>query len=63
MAREFRVPESQDFTIIEDGKVLGTVRVKPSAIMWKAKGAHNWKGVTPEKFGQFAESKGKTMKK
>jgi hypothetical protein len=49
MAREFRAPEAQDFTIVENGKVLGTIRVKPSAIMWKGPNARGWHGVTPEK--------------
>jgi hypothetical protein len=48
---------------MENGKVFGTIRVKPSAIMWKAKGAHTWKGVTPEAFGEFADKSGKTMQK
>jgi hypothetical protein len=63
MAREFRAPESQDFKIVENGKVVGTVRIKPSAIMWKGKGAQSWRGATPEEFGEFAQENGKTMKK
>jgi len=64
MAREFRVSEAQDFVIIENGKVIGTVRIKPTAIMWKKPHSRgDWHGISPEKFGEFVEDKGKKMKK
>jgi hypothetical protein len=64
MAREFRTTEARDFTIVEDGKVIGTIRVKPSAIMWKGPNARgDWHGVKPENFGAFVTKSGKKMKK
>ena len=62
MAREFRAPEAQDFIILEDGKVLGTIRVKPSRIMWKGPNAREWYGISPEEFGEFVKENGKKMK-
>jgi hypothetical protein len=63
MAKQFRAPTSQDYTIIEDKKIVGTVRIKPSTIMWKAKSQQVWKGVSVEAFAAFAGKKGKDMKK
>jgi hypothetical protein len=62
VARDFRAPEAQDFVILEDGKVLGTVRIKPSSIMWKGPNARAWYGISPEKFGEFVTASGKKMK-
>jgi len=63
VAKEFKAPVSQDYTIMEGDKVFGTLRVKPSTLMWKPKGAHSWFGVTIEEFGSWAKGKKKTMKK
>ena len=50
------------FTIIEDGKVVGIIRVKPSAIMWKGPHARESYRISPEKLGEFAKDNGKKMK-
>jgi hypothetical protein len=63
MAREFRATEAQDFTIVENGRVIGTIRIKPSSIMWKPNRGRAWHGVTPEEFGEFAETQGRKMQK
>ena len=61
--KEFRRAKSEDFEIVEDGAVVGTLRVKASGLLWRAKGKHNWKGVTVEQFAEFAEHNGKVQKK
>jgi len=53
----------EDFEIVEEGKKIGEIRVKPSGILWKAKGKHDWMGVTIEQFSEFAEENGKSQKK
>jgi hypothetical protein len=63
VAKEFRMPVSQDYKIVEDDKVVGTIRIKPSTLMWKAKSARSWKGVTVEAFGTWAEKHGTDMAK
>ncbi len=63
MAKEFRAPVSEDFEIMEDGKKFGTLRVKPSTLLWKAKGDHSWVGVTIEAFSDWIAKHGKQMDK
>ena len=55
--------QSEDFEIVEDDGKVGTVRIKPSGILWKAKGKHKWIGVTVEQFAAFAEENGKEQEK
>jgi len=62
-AKEFSAPVSQDFQILEGGKMYGTLRVKPSTLMWKPKGAHSWHGVAIEDFGEWVKKTGKQMDK
>ncbi len=63
MAKQFRRSVSEDYEIVEDGVVVGSLRIKPSGILWCAKGKHGWKGVTVEQFAEFAEANGKEQKK
>lgn len=42
MAKSFRAPESQDFTIIENNQVVGEIRAEPNKICWREKGKHIW---------------------
>lgn len=53
----------EDFEIREDGAVVGTVRIKPSGILWSPKGRHSWFGLTVEQFANLAEAQGKKQKK
>ena len=47
MARlSIRRPESEDFDIVSEGKMVGSVRIKPSGILWRPKGKHSWFGVS-----------------
>ncbi|KUR72344.1 hypothetical protein AQZ52_03505 [Novosphingobium fuchskuhlense] len=58
--KEIRRSKSEDFEIIEEeGGKVGTVRIKPSGILWKPKGKHKWLGVSVEEFAEFAEKNGK----
>ncbi|HEY4215018.1 MAG TPA: hypothetical protein VGM84_26310 [Steroidobacteraceae bacterium] len=63
MAKEFRAPTAQDFEIIEDGEVVGHVRVKPSGVSWARKGSHSWFRVPIEEFADYAENNGSKSKK
>ena len=58
MTKHFKAPVSQDLKIYEDDEVLGTLRVRPSAVLWKPKGAHSWYRLSIEKFGDYAVRKG-----
>ena len=63
-----RRAEFEDFDIMEpnaNGKesVVGTVRVKPSGILWRSKGKHTFFGVSVEQFAEFAEQNGKKQVK
>ena len=61
--KEFRRAQIEDFDIVEVGAVVGTVRIKPSGILWRAKGKHSWMGVTVEQFAEFPEKNGKSQVK
>jgi hypothetical protein len=63
MAKEFRAPVSSDFEIIENGKTVCWIRVRPSGILWSQKGGHSWQRVTIERFAAFARKKGEKVKK
>lgn len=61
--KEFRAPKFQDFEIVEDGVVVGALRVKPSGVLWAPKGSHDWYGLTLKQVADLAESSGKKQKK
>lgn len=46
-----------------DKKVVGTIRVKPSGVLWAAKGSKAWKGVDLETFAEFMQKNGKKQGK
>lgn len=59
MARkEFKAPVSRDFRIIRQGVLFGTVRVKPSGLLWRRKGARKWRRVRIREFAEYAEKHG-----
>lgn len=55
--------ESEDFSIFDDGSKMGEVRIKPNAILWKARNKQSWKSVSIEKFAAFADENGKDVEK
>ena len=61
--KSIRRPDSEDFEIMEDNKKAGTIRIKPSGILWKPKGKQSFFGVTVEEFAEFAEQNGKKQDK
>ncbi len=55
MPRQFRTQESQDFKIEEaGGPLVGHVRIKPNAILWKEPNDQQYYKVTLDEFRQFA---------
>jgi len=54
---------SEDFEIMDDGDKIGTVRIRPSGILWKGKGQRSWFGLTLDKFAMLAEEQGRPHKK
>src|SRR5258706_10832073 len=58
MAKEFSARQLEDFEIQEDGEVVGTLRVKPSGVLWAPKGSHYWYRVGIDQFGDYAKEKG-----
>ena len=61
MARnKFDWPKHEDFQVLNaDSKVVGEVRVKPNALLWRDKGKQSWQGVSLEQFAEFANAHGK----
>ena len=51
--------QSEDLTIMEEGTKIGTIRIKPSGILWKPKGKRYWFGLTLDKFASLAEEHGR----
>ena len=62
--KKFLEPDSYDHLIgeAETGAKVGEIRVKPSSILWKPKGAQKWHSATLEDFSTWMETK-KLVKK
>jgi hypothetical protein len=61
MAYAFKLPESQDYTVIEantDANV-GHIRNKPSGVLWRKKSGQNWYRLSIENFGELAKKHAK----
>lgn len=58
MAKQFKVPNYQDFEIYDGDKKIGDVRVKPSGILWSPAGKHSWYRVSIDDFAAFAVKNG-----
>jgi hypothetical protein len=58
MAKEFRARQFDDFEILENQQMVGTVRVKPSGILWSPRGSHSWFRIGIEEFGEYAQKHG-----
>ncbi|HEY5070901.1 MAG TPA: hypothetical protein VII63_02615 [Caulobacteraceae bacterium] len=56
---KFDWPTFEEFIVLDENKArLGTIRIKPNAILWapwNAKANKKWFGVTLEEFSAFAE--------
>lgn len=53
----------EDFEIMENKAKVGTIRVKPSGILWKPKGKQAWFRISVEEFSEYAEKNGTEQKK
>jgi hypothetical protein len=50
---------SEDFEILDnDGSEFGTIRVKPSGVLWSPKRKHDWVGVDIREFAELMEKYG-----
>jgi hypothetical protein len=63
MAKKFRAQVSADFEIVEGGKIVGWIRVKPSGILWGPKGKHSWYRLDIKNFARLARKRGKPVKR
>ncbi len=54
----------EDFVIKEgpSNRKIGTLRVRPTGILWADKGKHSWRGVSIERFAEFISTEGKPLK-
>lgn len=64
----FKSPDHREETIvvIETGAVVGTIRVKPSSLLWKPTGQHKFYAVSLDKFTSWitdADTGAKRVKK
>lgn len=57
-AKAFKAQVSQDFEILDGGSVFGKLRVRPSGLLWKARGAYTWRRVSIEDFAAYAKRNG-----
>jgi hypothetical protein len=66
MAKKFGETTSQDFEIFDetDGEweKFGTLRVRPSGLLWAPKGSHVWFRLSIEDFGDLAQRHGTKQK-
>jgi len=60
----FDVPESYDHTIYEKAteKKVGELRIKPSSILWKPKGARKYFSVSLDDFATWMRDKPQVVK-
>ena len=58
MVKYFAGPTSYDFTIVDDddGGVVGHLRVRPNAVLWKPRNHRRYYRVTIEELAEFAEN-------
>lgn len=53
----FRAPEYYEEVIVDgDGIVIGTIRVKPSSVLWKPRNARKYFSVSLETFADWIEA-------
>jgi hypothetical protein len=53
----------QDFEILDGVTKIGSIRVKPSGVLWAPKGSHDWYGLNLKQFADFMEKNGKKQVK
>jgi hypothetical protein len=61
---QFKSPDHIEETIVdEDGATVGTIRVKPTSVLWKPKGQHQFYAVPLTKFATWITSPGTAAKR
>ena len=59
----FRSPTYIEETILNEQGIVGTVRVKPSGILWRPKGAQKFYAISLDKFTQWISDQKTAAKK
>ena len=60
----FKPRKYYDFEIVNPkARMVGSVRIKPSGVLWAPAFAKVWYGVPLEKFANFMEREGKQLRK
>jgi hypothetical protein len=59
----FRSPDHIEETIVNDEGVVGTIRVKPSSILWKPKGAQKYYSMPLDSFAAWISDPGTKARK
>ena len=61
---KFAEPDHHDieFADADTGNKVGTLRVKPSSLLWKPKGAHQFHAVSLDDFREFMKDKKQVAK-
>jgi len=61
---QFASPKYIEETILDaQGKTIGTIRIKPSSVLWKPANAHKYLAVTLEEFTQWIQDPNTGAKK
>lgn len=57
---QFATPNCVDHAILDgQGNLLGHVRIKPNAVLWRRRSARKWRGLTLEQLSRLAEEHGR----
>jgi hypothetical protein len=63
-SNNFKPQKFVDHEIVDsDGEMVGTIRVKPSGILWSPRDGKKWRGITLDNFASFMEENGKLQDK
>ena len=58
----FKESEYYEHTVVDEGgNLVGTLRVKPVSILWKAPNARSFKALPLKRFIEVAEAEGKSV--
>lgn len=60
---QFKGPDHYEVTFEEGGKKIGTLRIKPSTILWQSKGKHDFLSVSLDSFDEWISSDASGAKK
>ena len=64
MRNQFSGSASHDHVIVDgEGKMIGTLRVKPSGILWKPRNSQVYYRISLDEFAELAKKKGEKVKR